>query len=179
MLLFLLTICCFVSSGVSFTYEDCGAEDAIVRFYDVNIQPSPLVFAEKAAVAAKVRIKDIVSGGVSNIEMFRLIRLFGVTIPVKIPCAWGTCSRELCRDLDFGTLPCQWLSNANVTCGCPLLPATIKSNDSQITLPSLNSFFSMFLGGNYRLRWTWMDTRDREIGCVTADIAIDSKKKQK
>ena len=179
MSLLLLTLCYLLSSSVAFYYEDCGPQDAVVRFADVSFQPEPLVFGEKVAIAATMQIKDELRGGISKIEMHRLIKVFGITIPVAIPCAWGSCTRELCRDLSIGTLPCEWMRQSNVSCGCPIGPETIKSNDFTITLPSLRSFYSLFLNGLYRIRWTWMDTDEREIGCVTADFSLASKKSSK
>lgn len=175
MTLLFLTLFHLLSHCAAFFYEDCGPKDAIVRFDDVSIQPEPLVFGEKAVIAATMRIKDRVEGGISKIELHRLIKLFGMTIPVKIPCAWGSCTRDLCRDLNNGTLPCEWIRQSGTSCGCPIGPETIKSNDFLITVPSLSSFYSMFLNGLYRVTWTWMDAHERNIGCVTADIAFASK----
>lgn len=175
MCLLLLTLCYCFSSSVAFYYEDCGPRDAVVRFDDVAIEPEPLVFGEQAAVAATMRIKKQVSGGISKIEVHRLINFWGVTIPVKIPCGWGSCSKSLCRDLSVGGLPCEWIRQSNVTCGCPIGPDTIKSNDFRITVPALSSFYTMFLNGVYRIRWTWLDSSYREVGCVTADISFASK----
>ena len=163
----------------AFDYHDCGSKDAVVRFDDVSIQPEPLSFGDRAAVAATMRVREPVTEGKSRIEMYRLIHLFGAEIPVKVPCGWGSCTKDLCQDLGPGTIVCQWLKQSNVTCGCPLGPETIKSNDFTITVPKLNSIYSLFLNGMYRIRWTWTDALDREIGCVSADLEFGDTRKHK
>lgn len=161
----------------AFHYEDCGPKDAVVRFEDVSIKPDILVFGGQANAAATVSVLQEVRSGISIVETHRLIRVFGYTIPVPIPCVWGDCRVSVCKDLGPRTIPCQWLKQANRTCGCPLKRDTIKSANYAINIPSLKPIYSMFLSGSYRIRWTWLDDHERETACMTVDLDFASKNK--
>lgn len=172
---FVLTLSSCFRLSLTFEFHDCGADDAVVRFEEASVKPDTIVFGGEASVAAKMHVRKEVKSGVSRIHIYRLIRVLGVTIPIRIPCVWGTCDVNFCKDIGPGTMFCQWLKQSNRTCGCPLRPDTIKTNDLVINLPPVKPIYAMILSGLYRIKWTWIDDAAREVGCVTADLSLASK----
>jgi len=154
-----------------FEYEDCGADDAIVRFSNVSFSPDPLIFGDLVHVQAEMRFLQGIPGGYDRLEVFRVFNFLGFPLAFRFGCLFGgeCMAASLCTTLSKGVM-CEWFRGTGHKCGCPSEPILITSRDYPVHVPSLPRFVSYFVNGLYRLRWTIFNYEMKEIGCVTADI---------
>jgi hypothetical protein len=159
-----------------FYFEDCGPNDAIIRFENISFFPDPVVFGDFVHVQAKMRFLEGIKGGYERLEVYRVIKLLGYPFTFSVGCPFGNeCLNDLCTAMSRGMI-CEWMRGSGHDCGCPSSSTLVESQNYPVHVPPISAFVSFFADGLYRLRWTQYDYQMKEIGCVTADINFTGKK---
>lgn len=165
----------FVCSCKAFFFEDCGSEDAVIRYENVSLSPDPVVFGDVVYVQAGMRFLQGIQGGFEKLEVSRVFNILGFPFSIRLPCPFGgECLSDLCTSLSRGMV-CEWMRGSGHECGCPSVPTVIQSQDYPVHVPPLSAFISFFADGLYRLRWTQYDYDMKEVGCVIADVNFTGK----
>jgi hypothetical protein len=119
-------------------WRDCGGENATVHWEKVEI-PDPLRIKDLKLGGKWTIDEEIPVGSYSQIDIYRIVRVFFVPLFIKIACNnnIGSCPYDICRKASHDNF-CSFQENtANTTCGCPMTPKTVEGYNYLVKIPEL------------------------------------------
>lgn len=135
-----------ISVSFGLKWSDCGPVDAKMRFEKLDLKPLPLIFGSKAVLSTVVKILDTIPNGHSQLEITRVFSVFGMEIPMSLPCIddYGSCLSDLDFTLRDSDLLCGLLNSTGRICGTPIQKGGLETETYQFDVPELNGIFSLF-----------------------------------
>ncbi|RWS22452.1 hypothetical protein B4U80_13555 [Leptotrombidium deliense] len=160
-------ILCFIC--ISFAYavkwKDCGGNRSLVHFHTLSINPEKVRFGDKVTASTGLTVdRNIIGETLSNLQIWRIFRIFGYDVTLKIGCyyGYGSCLRKLSEVVHDNKVMCGWYETAmNGTCKNftgNIMAGNFSTENVQTTFPDVKGITAILLG---------VRTLSRQMGMVT------------
>lgn len=135
----LLLVFVLVIISDALNWRDCGGENATVHWEKVEI-PDPIRIKDLKLGGKWTIDEEIPVGSYSQIDIWRIVRVFFVPLFIKIACNnnnMGSCSYDICRKASYDNFCLFQENTANTTCGCPMKPKTVEGYNYQVKITEI------------------------------------------
>ncbi|XP_053205987.1 uncharacterized protein LOC128390284 [Panonychus citri] len=164
----------------SFQFLDCGGPEAIVKFTDVSISPSPVYFDNEGESTIVYKIaSDLPAETSFYVDTWtgnRLSEANNLKDDERTPCLFGpACEFSICDWMTMEFDSCMKYHNSESYCKCPVKAGIRSDVGEKFIMASQSQFPSWFNSGTYTARFTIIDAARKQIGCLLMSGSIATK----